>query len=302
MINKDLYMLKVAGWNTEDTSYAGEFMGMVPDNRGSGAPITRVHTQHYSSTVVPFWSVDKNSLSKNKISIDWDDVSDNNAFFTTHYDVLKAFKNAGENSGLFRKYYQTLDDYGGSGLIKWSPREQYEFFKKHKILNAISGFPAQGYENYKKAMDKLNQRNNIDTSAYDADFAARYGKAITPERYNELQRLQGTPEYKKKLKEYVTPWARDYSKQKTAALAEELNPVPKSKRKRSAFQRFVDTLSTNKAKHVAGVAGGISGMITGKELLHSNLTPMRVLGGVGVVGGAALGAKNIYGLYNDYFD
>lgn len=302
MINKDLYMMKVAGWDTDDTSYAGEFMGMVPDNRASGVPITRVHKQHYSSTVVPFWSVDENSLSKNKISIDWDDVSDNNAFFTTHYDVLKAFKNAGENSGLSRKYYQTLDDYRGSGLIKWSPREQYEFFKKHKLLNAISGFPAQGYENYKKAIDKLNQRNNIDTSAYDKDFADRYGKAITPEKYNELQRLQGTPEYKKKLKEYVAPWARDYSKQKTAALAEELNPVPKHKRERSVFQKFVDTLSTNKAKHVSGVAGGISGMIAGRELLHSNLTPMRALGGVGVVGGAALGAKNIYELYNDYFD
>lgn len=480
--------MKVAGWDTDDTSYAGEFMGMVPDNRASGVPITRVHKQHYSSTVVPFWSVDENSLSKNKISIDWDDVSDNNAFFTTHYDVLKAFKNAGENSGLSRKYYQTLDDYGGSGLIKWSPREQYEFFKKHKILNAISGFPVQGYENYKKAMDKLNQRNNIDTSAYDKDFADRYGKAITPERYNELQRLHGTPEYKKKLKEYVAPWARDYSKktvkektaalaeeltpapshrnykqdiitafflngensglptspkeipglkplpaprdntkfnttlaatglgtalagyaaqsfripnkaknvagiaslagiatglgglakeridkhnnimdraktvghnrnllkswldarkrysddlnsrynnvatpeflrtlnekegtpeytrlisttvkpyvrdyskQKTAALAEELNPVPKPKRDRSAFQRFVDTLSTNKAKHVAGVAGGISGMLAGRELLHST---MPEIGAIGIIGGATLGAKNIYGLYKDYFD
>lgn len=91
-------------------------------------------------------------------------------------------------------------------------------------------------------------------------------------------------------------------KEKTAALAKELNPVPKPKRDRSAFQTFVDTLSTNKAKHIAGVAGGISGMLAGRELLHSNLTPMRTLGGIGVVGGAALGAKNIYGLYKDYSD
>lgn len=85
-------------------------------------------------------------------------------------------------------------------------------------------------------------------------------------------------------------------------MAGELNPVPKPKRERSAFQKFVDTLSTDKAKHALGVAGSASGMLAGRELLHSNLTPMRALGGVGVVGGAALGAKNIYELYNDYSD
>jgi GNAT superfamily N-acetyltransferase len=88
-------------------------------------------------------------------------------------------------------------------------------------------------------------------------------------------------------------------KEKTAALAEELNPVPKPKRDRSVFQKVVDTLSTNKAKHVAGVAGGISGMLAGRELLHST---MPEIGAIGIVGGAALGAKNIYGLYKDYSD
>lgn len=109
--------------------------------------------------------------------------------------------------------------------------------------------------------------------------------------------------YRKLFKTVDVPYTRSFNvNEKTAALAEELNPVPKRKQERSVFQKFVDTLSTNKAKHVGGTVGGVAGMIAGRELLHSNLTPMRALGGVGVVGGAALGAKNIYGLYNDYFD
>ncbi len=104
-------------------------------------------------------------------------------------------------------------------------------------------------------------------------------------------------------KQVQVPYVRSFNvNEKTAALAEELNPVPKSKRDRSAFQTFVDTLSTNKVRHVGGTVGGVAGMLAGRELLHSDLTPMRALGGVGVVGGATLGAKNIYGLYKDYFD
>ena len=45
--------------------------------------------------------------------------------------------------------------------------------------------------------------------------------------------------------------------------------------------------------------GGVAGMLAGRELLHST---MPEIGAIGIVGGAALGAKNIYGLYNDYFD
>lgn len=106
--------------------------------------------------------------------------------------------------------------------------------------------------------------------------------------------------YFRTFKPKSKPYVRSFNvKKKTAALAEELNPVPKPKRDRSAFQRVVDTLSTNKAKHVGGAVGGVAGMLAGRELLHST-TPE--IGAIGIVGGAALGAKNIYGLYNDYFN
>lgn len=422
-------------------------------------------------------------------------------------DARDAFKDAGENSGIKKVHYMAFPN-TSVGWFEGAPAENYELSKKHPFLAKLKGFDAGKYEKFMADIASKNRLglNKEQTDAYDKDFADRYGKAITPERYNELQRLQGTPEYKRKLKEYVTPWARDYSKQKTAsfkdslsdtvyqpkdpylkkfytgeissndvdnyiadasiykdkdledtvpseyrhlgedslitgdynapmskhhklrnaasiplvvgmfgmymspfamfagkglktlatgasltalgaaglkladklepkgyttlvenistdkriqdfeadrlvaekatpwlmshprddagflserdedryfrtftpkskpyvrsfnvkektaALAEELTPVPKPKRDRSAFQRVVDTLSTNKAKHVGGAVGGASGMLAGRELLHSNLTPMRALGGVGVVGGAALGAKNIYGLYNDYFN
>lgn len=101
-------------------------------------------------------------------------------------------------------------------------------------------------------------------------------------------------------KQVQVPYVHSFNvNEKTAAVAEELNPVPKPKRDRSAFQRVVDTLSTNKARHVGGTVGGVAGMLAGRELLHST---MPEIGAIGIVGGAALGAKNIYGLYKDYFD
>ena len=107
-------------------------------------------------------------------------------------------------------------------------------------------------------------------------------------------------EYFRTFKPKSKPYVRSFSiKEKTAALAEELNPVPKPKRKRSVFQKFGDTLSTNKARHVGGTVGGVAGMLAGRELLHST---MPEIGAIGIVGGAALGAKNIHGLYKDYFD
>lgn len=167
--------------------------------------------------------------------------------------------------------------------------------------------------------DALQKQLDPIQDAYKADFQKRYDQTVTPKVFSNLNTLRikamngdtlADKKYRKELQKFrksIKPYVRKYEpgyweNQKTAALAEELNPVPKPKRKRSVFQKFGDTLSTNKVKHIVGVAGGISGMLTGKELLHSNLTPMRALGGVGVVGGATLGAKNIYGLYNDYFD
>lgn len=297
MINKDLYMMKVAD---EETTYE-HFGGTAYDP--AWMPSYMKTTSRYSSYAEPSWTKDPKVLKKHKIYWNTDNYSDSNDSYWIDMDARDAFKDAGENSGIKKVHYMAFPN-TSVGWFEGAPAENYELSKKHPFLAKLKGFDAGKYEKFMADIASKNRLglNKEQTDAYDKDFADRYGKAITPERYLELQKLQFGPEYKKKLKEYVTPWARDYSKQKTAALAEELNPVPKSKRKRSAFQRFVDTLSTNKAKHVAGVAGGISGMITGKELLHSNLTPMRVLGGVGVVGGAALGAKNIYGLYNDYFD
>lgn len=297
MINKDLYMMKVAD---EETTYE-HFGGTAYDP--AWMPSYMKTTSRYSSYAEPSWTKDPKVLKKHKIYWNTDNYSDSNDSYWIDMDARDAFKDAGENSGIKKVHYMAFPN-TSVGWFEGAPAENYELSKKHPFLAKLKGFDAGKYEKFMADIASKNRLslNKEQTDAYDKDFADRYGKAITPERYLELQKLQFGPEYKKKLKEYVTPWARDYSKQKTAALAEELNPVPKSKRKRSAFQRFVDTLSTNKAKHLAGVTGGISGMITGKELLHSNLTPMRALGGVGVVGGAALGAKNIYGLYNDYFN
>lgn len=467
MINKDLYMMKVAD---EETTYE-HFGGTAYDPKWM--PSYLKTTSRYSSYAEPSWTKDPKVLKKHKIYWNTDNYSDSNDSYWIDMDARDAFKDAGENSGIKKVHYTAFPN-TSVGWFEGAPAENYELSKKHPFLARLKGFDAGKYEKFMADIASKNRLglNKDQTDAYDKDFADRYGKAITPERYNELQRLQGTPEYKKKLKEYVTPWARDYSKknvkektaalaeelnplktqvrtdvnirkadatdlnailelfnslsaedvkflayntkaalirqlirsgkhcyvatdknkiigflresgrpegyslleelvvhpkyrgkkvaskllryfhnsfpktlaktnamntvmqnilkangylpenpnspriinwrrgnnllntgkEKTATLAKELNPVPKPKRKRSVFQKFGDTLSTNKVKHIVGVAGGISGMLTGKELLHSNLTPMRALGGVGVVGGAALGAKNIYGLYEDYSD
>lgn len=467
MINKDLYMMKVA---EEETTYE-HFGGTAYDPKWM--PSYMKTTSRYSSYAEPSWTKDPKVLKKHKIYWNTDNYSDSNDSYWIDMDARDAFKDAGENSGIKKVHYMAFPN-TSVGWFEGAPAENYELSKKHPFLARLKGFDAGKYEKFMADIASKNRLglNKDQTDAYDKDFADRYGKAITPERYNELQRLQGTPEYKKKLKEYVTPWARDYSKknvkektaalaeelnplktqvrtdvnirkadatdlnailelfnslsaedvkflayntkaalirqlirsgkhcyvatdknkiigflresgrpegyslleelvvhpkyrgkkvaskllryfhnsfpktlaktnamntvmqnilkangylpenpnspriinwrrgnnllntgkEKTAALAKELNPVPKPKRDRSAFQTFVDTLSTNKAKHIAGVAGGISGMLAGRELLHSNLTPMRALGGIGVVGGAALGAKNTYGLYKECSD
>lgn len=467
MINKDLYMMKVAD---EETTYE-HFGGTAYDPKWM--PSYLKTTSRYSSYAEPSWTKDPKVLKKHKIYWNTDNYSDSNDSYWIDMDARDAFKDSGENSGIKKVHYTAFPN-TSVGWFEGAPAENYELSKKHPFLARLKGFDAGKYEKFMADIASKNRLglNKDQTDAYDKDFADRYGKAITPERYNELQRLQGTPEYKKKLKEYVTPWARDYSKknvkektaalaeelnplktqvrtdvnirkadatdlnailelfnslsaedvkflayntkaalirqiirsgkhcyvatdknkiigflresgrpkgyslleelvvhpkyrgkkvaskllryfhnsfpktlaktnamntimqnilkangylpenpnspriinwrrgnnllntgkEKTAALAEKLNPVPKPKRERSAFQKFVDMLSTNKAKHALGVAGGASGMLAGRELLHSNLTPMRALGGVGVVGGATLGAKNIYGLYKDYSD
>lgn len=173
---------------------------------------------------------------------------------------------------------------GAAGLNladKLKPKDHMNLVENIRTDKAIQGFEAERQVAERATPWLLSHQRDDDGFLSDQD-ENEYFKTFTPKS---------------------KPYVRSFNvKEKTAALAEELNPVPKPKRKRSVFQKFVDTLSTNKAKHIVGVAGGISGMLTGKELLHSNLTPMRALGGVGVVGGATLGAKNIYGLYNDYFD
>lgn len=301
MINKDLYMMKVAD---SETTYE-HFGGTAYDP--AWMPSYMKTTSRYSSYAEPSWTKDPKVLKTHKIYWNTDNRSDSNDSYWIDMDARDAFKDAGENSGIKKVHYMAFPN-TSVGWFEGAPAENYELSKKHPFLARLKGFDAGKYEKFMADIALKNRLglNKEQTDAYDKDFADRYGKAITPERYNELQRLQGTPEYRKKLKEYVAPWARDYSKknvkEKTAALAEELNPVPKPKRDRSAFQRVVDMLSTNKARHVEGTVGGVAGMLAGRELLHSNLTPMRVLGGVGVVGGAALGAKNIYGFYKDYFD
>lgn len=258
-----------------------------------------------SHVSVPSWTNDTTTLRKHNILYGYNDEADANDYDKDlgriSKDARKAFYSLGENSGITSQSYRALSDRQSIPFLG-TPAKAHDFYKKHPTINKLMGNPAKKYENFMQDINAKNIKNFEREAKYCNELSDRLGKAITLERYQELKPLIGTPEYNAKIKEYVKPWVRNYSKQKTAALAEELNPVPKPKRDRSVFQKFGDTLSTNKAKHIVGVAGGISGMLTGKELLHSNLTPMRALGGVGVVGGAALGAKNIYGLYNDYFD
>lgn len=237
------------------------------------------------------------------------------------------FQLAGENSGLqWSKYDDTAAKKKYNDISK-----NHDFYKNHTVIDSLMGVwtgekPSVKTERdltlAKNELERINLKNKrLDTQqkTYNTDLLQRYTAAITPQRYAELSKLYDDGKmhdgYFRTVSKYVSPYVRDYSNQtnpkvysatdpeplsqKVAALAEELNPVPKPKRDRSAFQRFVDTLSTNKAKHVGGAVGGVAGMLAGRELLHST---MPEIGAIGIVGGAALGAKNIYGLYNDYFD
>lgn len=173
---------------------------------------------------------------------------------------------------------------GAAGLSladKLEPKDHMNLVENIRADKAIQGFEAERQVAERATPWLLSHKRDDDGFLSDQD-ENEYFRTFTPK---------------------AKPYVRSFNvKEKTAALAEELNPVPKPKRDRSAFQRVVDTLATNKAKHVGGAVGGVAGMLAGRELLHSNLTPMRALGGVGVIGGAAIGAKNIYGLYNDYFN
>lgn len=322
MINKDLYMMKVAaedqyeapGGSNEDFNirrYIWEKQHVKDHGRN-----------HYVMYMEPSWATKPEVLKQYNIDYDRTKFMNNS--------INHIFQLAGENSGLqWSKYDDTAAKKKYNDTSK-----NHNFYKNHTVIDSLMGVwrgekPSTKTERdlalAKNELERINLKNKrLDTQqkTYNTDLLQRYTAAITPQRYAELSKLYDDGKmhagYFKAVSKYVAPYVRDYSNQmnpkvysatdheplsqKTAALAEELNPVPKPKRKRSVFQKFGDTLSTNKAKHVVGVAGGISGMLTGKELLHSNLTPTRALGGVGVIGGAALGAKNIYGLYNDYFN
>lgn len=218
MINKDLYMQKVAD---KETKYE-HFGGTAYDP--AWMPSYMKVTSRYSSYADPSWTKDPKVLKKHKIYWNVEDRYDPNDSYWIDLDARCAFEDAGENSGINTVHYTAFPN-TSVGWFEGAPAENYELSKKHPFLAKLKGFDAGKYEKFMADIALKNRLglNKEQTDAYDKDFADRYGKAITPERYNELQRLQGTPEYKRKLKEYVAPWARDYSKQKTAAIKDQLS-------------------------------------------------------------------------------
>lgn len=94
------------------------------------------------------------------------------------------------------------------------------------------------------------------------------------------------PQYMK----YIKPYVRDYSKQKTAAIAE---PAPREKRLR-------DYLALDKVKHGLNALGGIGLATNGVLLLNKETVPAQTLGTALAMGGTYIAGKNMHDLINDF--
>lgn len=105
MINKELYMKKLAAFEDEITE---DFGGKAIDP--NWMPIHMKTTSRYSSSASPSWTRDSQILKKHKIYWDTNDYGDSNDSYWINMDAKDAFRDAGENSGIARVHYTTFEN------------------------------------------------------------------------------------------------------------------------------------------------------------------------------------------------
>lgn len=255
MVNKELYLRKIAMGDPDQSSY-------MPMDSATA----------FHAYVTPSWKTDKNVLKKHDLVYDprvsegmvngdgredyWFE-HDSNPFYINE-DINHMFDENGEKSGLIDSIYdhpdykertpynttkrfpQMLSGLAAMGLGAYIADKEPKlenlgvavgvgglgYSAYHAIKDSIDEH--QHYKNFKAigaANNKLKKNLTQLQDAYMKDYQSRYDQAITPAVYKKIQKAYtnrwkpgGYEKYYDLISKSVKPYVRDYSKQKLAAI------------------------------------------------------------------------------------